>query len=167
MAYCNIDNSRVLVCSGYLDIAKPVVQDWLSKVVKYAEDKDSELLIGVDTNCHSNLFGDETNKRGYDLEEFIIENGLAVENTGTIPTFETIRANRRMATCIDATLTRDLGDKISNWKVDQTYNGSDHNTITFEIETSEKRRLKAETGKKGIGEHLLVESEAKNSMNQI
>ena len=97
-----------LLCSGHLDITQPVVQDWLSNVVKYAENKDLELLIGVDTNYHSNLFGEETNKRGYDLEEFIIKNGLAVENTGTIPTFETIRANRRMATCIDATLTRDL-----------------------------------------------------------
>ena len=94
----------------------------MSKVVKYAENKDSELLVGADTNCHSNLFGEETNKRGYELEEFIIENGLAVENSGTFPTFETIRANKRMATCIDATLTRDLGDRISNWKVDQTYN---------------------------------------------
>ena len=67
VAYCNIDNSRILVCSGYLDITQPVVQDWLNKVVKYAESKDSELLIGVDTNCHSNLFGKETNKRGYEL----------------------------------------------------------------------------------------------------
>ena len=57
VVYCNIDNSRILICSGYLDITQPVVQDWLSKVVKYAENKDSELLIGVDTNCHSNLRG--------------------------------------------------------------------------------------------------------------
>ena len=54
-----------------------------------------------------------------------------------------------MATCIDATLTRDLGDKISNWKVDQTYNGSDHNTITFEIETSEKEATKSRNWEKG------------------
>ena len=54
-----------------------------------------------------------------------------------------------MATCIDATLTRDLGDKISNWKVDQTYNGSDHNTITFEIVTSEKKTTKSRNWEKG------------------
>ena len=78
VAYCNIDNTRILVCSGYLDIKQPVVQEWMNEVVQYTESKDSELLIGVDTNCHSILFGEETNKRGYELEEFIIENGLAV-----------------------------------------------------------------------------------------
>ena len=98
----------MLICSGYLDITQPVVQDWLSKVVKYAESKDSELLIGMDTNCHSNLFGEDTNKRGRDFEDFVIENALAIENVGTVPTFETIRAGKRMATCIDVTLTRDI-----------------------------------------------------------
>ena len=64
MAYCNINNSKMLICSGYLDITQPVVQDWLSKVVKYAESKDSELLIGMDTNCHSNLFNEEFHEPG-------------------------------------------------------------------------------------------------------
>ena len=27
VAYCNIDNTRILVCSGYLDITQPVQQD--------------------------------------------------------------------------------------------------------------------------------------------
>ena len=54
-----------------------------------------------------------------------------------------------MATCIDAMLTRDLGDKISNWKVDQNYNGSDHNTIIFEILASEKKMTKTRNWEKG------------------
>ena len=49
----------------------------MSKVVSYAENKDVELILGVDTNCHSNLFGEDTNKRGSELEEFVLY-GLSV-----------------------------------------------------------------------------------------
>ena len=45
VAYCNIDNKRILVCSGYLDITQPVLQDWMDKVVKYADSKLSLIHI--------------------------------------------------------------------------------------------------------------------------
>ena len=133
----------------YLDINKAVVQEWLDKIIKYATDKEVELMIGADTNCHSNLFGEDTNKRGRDFEEFVIENALEIENIGTIPTFETIRAGKKMATCIDVTMTRDMDDKICNWRVDQAYNGSDHNTITFGIRTEKQEETKSRNWDKG------------------
>ena len=107
-----------------------------------------EIIIGADTNCHSNLFGEDTNKRGRDLEEFIIENAIAIENVGTIPTFDTIRAGKRL-TLTDVTMTRDMDDKINNWRVDQTYNGSDHNTITFEINSEKHEGIKSRNWDKG------------------
>ena len=70
------------------------------------------IIIGADTNCHSNLFGEDTNKRGRDFEEFVIENALAIENVGT-------------------------------------YNGSDHNTITFEIKTEKQEEIKSRNWDKG------------------
>ena len=106
-------------------------------------------MIGADTNCHSNLFGEDTNKRGKDFEEFVIENALAIENIGTVPTFETIRAGKKMATCIDVTMTRDMDDKIYSWRVDQAYNGSDHNTITFEIKSEKQEDTKSRNWDKG------------------
>ena len=48
-----------------------------------------------------------------------------------------------MATCIDVTMTRDMDDKITNWWVDQAYNGSDHNTITFEIKAEKQEEIKS------------------------
>ena len=66
-----------------MDITKPVEQDFIKRILTYSENKGLELVIGVDTNCHSQLFGDSTNKRGLDLEEIIIESGLVVENLGT------------------------------------------------------------------------------------
>ena len=95
VAYCTINKTRILICSIYLDINKAVVQEWLDKIIKYATDKEVELIIGADTNCHSNLFGEDTNKRGRDFEEFVIENALAIKNVGTVPTFETIRAGKK------------------------------------------------------------------------
>ena len=87
-----------------MDITKPVEQDFIKNILTFAENKNSELIIGVDTNCHSKLFGESTNKRGFDLEEPIIESGLDAESLGTKPTYETIRGNKLIQTCIDATL---------------------------------------------------------------
>ena len=88
-----------------------------------------------DTNCHSELFGPDTNKRGEKLDEFIFEYGLKVENIGMIPTFE----NARSASCIDATLTMgNIG--VREWRVSQDFNGSDHRMITFCIDTNTEPR---------------------------
>ena len=71
----------------------------------------SEMCIRDSTNSHSTIYGKDTNSRGKDMEEFIIDNGLSVENIGKIPTFETIRGNLKMATCIDVTLSQGLDVK--------------------------------------------------------
>ena len=116
-----------------MDITKPVEEDFIKNIFTFAENKNLELIIGVDTNCHSKLFGESMNKRGLDLEELIIESGLDVENLGTEPTYETIRGNKLIQTCIDSTLSRNTEGKITNWEINREYNGSDHNTITFKL----------------------------------
>ena len=50
-----------LIVSLYMDITKPVDQDFIKNIFTYAENKSLELIIGVDTNCHSKLFGESTN----------------------------------------------------------------------------------------------------------
>ena len=79
------------------------------------------------------MFGPDSNRRGLDLEEVILSDGLRVENIGMMPTYETIRGNKLIRTYIDVTLSRDLDGKITSWSVDNTYNGSDHNTILFKL----------------------------------
>ena len=90
------------------------------------------ILAGVDSNAHSELYGPDTNHRGKVFEEFLLGKGLVVENVGMVPTFRATRAQ----SCIDVTLSKNLGDSVKNWKVDQAYNGSDHATITFDINTN-------------------------------
>ena len=94
------------------------------------EDRNGKLIIAMDTNAHSQLYGTETNKRGEEMEDIIFSHGLYVENLGTIPTFETTRGGCYMASHVDVTLSR--GDiQILGWHVDRGYNASDHNTITW------------------------------------
>ena len=87
----------------------------------------------MDSNAHSELYGVETNSRGEDLESFIINNALFVENVGTEPTFAAMRGERKIESIIDVTISRGLSNMIQDWRVSQEFNGSDHNTIEFTL----------------------------------
>ena len=60
--------------------------------------------LAADTNCHSTIFGPNTNKRGEQLEIFIAKFKLNIENNCHTPTYE----SRGAKTCIDITLTTRL-----------------------------------------------------------
>ena len=79
------------------------------------------------------MYGPISNERGDALDEFIVGQGLMVENVGVTPTFQARRQASNIATFIDVTLTRRLNDRIRNWRVDCDFNGSDHNTLLFEL----------------------------------
>lgn len=85
----------------------------------------------MDSNAHSEIFGPDTNQRGELLEDFLFTNALTVHNEITIPTFEVIRNNKIISSYIDVTISNGLN--IQNWTVDPTFNGSDHNTIKFNL----------------------------------
>ena len=110
-----------------MDILKPVISDTIKRAVTYASNNDFALIIGCDSNTHSFLYGNDSNKRGEDLEEFITQSGLRGENIGSTPTFQTSRAS----SCIDVTLTKGVPGRLNNWRVNTDYNGSDHHTILF------------------------------------
>ena len=108
----------------------PFVKDWVQDIIDYANDKGYALLLGIDSNCHSTLYGLETNRRGEELEDFIAKNRLYVENIGTTPTFNT----KWGTSIIDITLSSHMAMSVKNWQVSQEYNGSDHNSIEFELD---------------------------------
>ena len=98
--------------------------------VKYAEDKGLGIIIAAETNCHSSIFGPTTNKRGEQLELFIVRYKLHVENNSHIPRYE----SRGAATCIDITLTARLGASVMDWQVNKAFNSSNHNSIEYKLE---------------------------------
>jgi hypothetical protein len=101
------------------------------------DDKNLPLLIGADSNAHSTLFGStENNRRGDEFEELIMEQLLKVENLGNSPTFVAPRGRTWAESHIDVTLTKNLKDNILDWRVDPSFNGSDHKTIYFQLCTN-------------------------------
>ena len=128
--HTKIENQETLVVSSYLDINNDeVITKELEEMLAFATRKGWAVLMGMDSNCHSVIYGLETNSRGEKLEEFLAETGLEVENVGKDPTYES-RGNR---TRIDITLTKGSRFDVLDWEVDRRYNASDHNTIKFRI----------------------------------
>ena len=134
VALMKIGGQNTVVVSLYLDIKSSVQPDWLDDLMAMIDKKGYPVIIGVDSNAHSSLFGPDNNARGNDFEDFVLQYGLNIENIGTKPTFEIRRGNQLVQTHIDVTLSRGLSaSAIRNWRVSQDYNASDHNTILFEI----------------------------------
>ena len=141
-ALATIQGKRTLIVSVYLDINKQATPPWLINVVNLASTKQWPIIMGIDTNAHSCLYGPDTNNRGLDIEDFISSHHLQVENFGLAPTFEVRRGDNHIQTHIDVTLTRDLTCCVQNWHVSRDYNGSDHNTILFQLADPDQEQVK-------------------------
>ncbi len=132
---CTLCTSEGLVylASAYWDIlSNESFLSKLGKVAQLANEKKAPLIIGMDSNAHSILWGcKDSDRRGKDLEDFILNQGLYVENVGNEPTFETCRAK----SIIDVTLTNARGNNIVfDWKVDkESVSMSDHKYILYGI----------------------------------
>ena len=117
-----------MIASIYLDRNNEVVQPWQRKIMEYRQHKGYAMSIAAYSNCHSTLFGHETNKRGEILEEFFTTNRPFLENQG--------RNCSTGRSIIDITLTMRLAVTVNNWRVaDKEINFSDHNSIYFELKT--------------------------------
>lgn len=141
---------RLLLSSIYMDIKKPVEQGIYKKLMDYAKNKSYDMLMGIDTNAHSHLFSRDSNKRGEDLEDWIMANDLKLENIGMTPTFDTFRDGKRLCSVIDITLSKSSKpDLVTDWHVDTGYNGSDHKTIKMKIEGRNPEQMKIRRWNKG------------------
>ena len=96
----------------------------------------------MDSNAHSCLYGTDTNSRGEELELFLINYGLILENIGTKPTFRATRGDEVFETTIDVTITGHMTERIKNWRVLDDYNGSDHRTIRYQLNDVVTRKEK-------------------------
>ena len=143
-ALVTLHGKRTMLVSLYMDIKKPVRSPHLDALLNMAHQKGFPVIMGVDSNAHSCLYGPDNNMRGDEMEDLIIQHGLRVENTGLVPTFETRRGPNLIQTHIDVTLTRDLHFDITDWRVSREYNASDHNTVLFEVaeETRHPQRIR-------------------------
>ena len=128
-----------IISSIYLDIEQPTIMTKFRELVKYSKDFKMPLICGLDCNAHSPLWGSyETNERGENLEDFIFEQGLYVENVGATPTW-TRRGSRDQI--LDITLTLNIRERISDWHVLPENSLSDHKLIYFKVDEPTKGKI--------------------------
>ena len=142
VALLDTARGKIILASVYLDYDEPVVQPWLELLMKYIDDKKLPSLLAFDCNAHSRLYGQDTNNRGKDFEEFILNHNLKVENRGDATTFHAFRCGENIDSVIGVTLSKRLVP-ILNWRVhEMSFNGSDHHTITWSLPIALKTRPK-------------------------
>ena len=130
------ETTKAYFCSVYLDITINAHPPTLTTLVQHCATNGHKLVIGMDSNAHSVLCGNETNGRGEWLEEFILDSDLIVENQGLKPTF----IGRQTSTIIDITLT--LNTELNNWKVTDEVTLSDHTLIRFNLNVTQPKPCK-------------------------
>ena len=124
-----IEGQATMLCSAYLDINKEVWPDILQNLTAHCRRKRIKLVLGLDCNAHSALWGcDTSNGRGDDLDERIIQNGLFVHNVGTTPTF----SSHLGESIIDITLSTSPS-MVTGWTVSDDPSLSDHRIVEFQV----------------------------------
>lgn len=126
-----INDFQFIIASAYFphgDDCEPpprAVRD----LARHCEEKGIEFVVGCDANSHNILWGStDTNDRGQNILDFIIENNLTIYNTGGEYTFQT--KNRKEV--LD--LTFGSIKCLTDWEVSNEVSFSDHKYIDFSID---------------------------------
>ena len=127
---CYMNNTNRYFASIYLDIHKETVDNFLTKIADFFTATKANAILGIDSNAHSVLWGeDETNPRGEALEEFIMSYNITLLNKGKTPTFVTSRSS----SIIDISLVFGNSADIDSWEVITEHQFSDHRMISFRV----------------------------------
>lgn len=133
----------IVVCSAYFpgdrNADMPPTKE-VRELVAFCRRKNFHLIVGCDANSHHTAWGStDINQRGESLFNFLLGEGLMVNNLGSEPTFVT--KNQRQV--LDLTISSNyLSTKISKWMVSSEPSCSDHRIIQFEIAAGEKHVVK-------------------------
>ena len=131
------DNTKrqILIVSSYLDITNgDVIGNVLEKIIEFSRVEKIPIIIGMDSNSHSTLWGcDVNNSRGDKLEEWIIQSNLSIVNSGNEKTYVAPTGS----SIIDITLiSSEMLPLVKNWRVDLEHNFSDHRKIIYRVDFS-------------------------------
>ena len=101
---CVIGNKQTLIISAYLDINLSVRSDALIDILEYRQEKRLGLILAIDSNADSTLWGHANNTRGTLMTDIISEYGLFLQNVGKEYTYD----SQLGKSVIDLTLTCNL-----------------------------------------------------------
>jgi len=160
-----IEGTQTYVSSVYLDITIPTRNQKMVDMIDRCENEGIALILGMDSNSHSVLWGcQESNTRGVEMEDLIAEKNLRVVNVGITPTFKTCRAE----SIIDVTLMNSTAMsklEVEEWRVvKDPPSFSDHRYIEFRVgKYTPKQRSYRNLNKTDWGEfQKIVATEVKN-----
>ena len=139
----NLHNKEeeIFIVSSYQDIKFNEVVNNLKECLDRATQQKKPILLGIDSNAHSQLWNcDTTNHRGKTFEETIASNSLFVCNVGKQNTY----CSAIGKSIIDITLVSStLVERILEWKVNGKNTLSDHKLITFSLTIEKQKTAKA------------------------
>ena len=116
-----LEEKKTVILSVYLDITKEAVPDHLRKAIEYCKQKRFSILVGIDSNAHSDVWGYSNNKRGNELVDYIVQEGLELHNKGREYTYECSTGR----SIINLTLSWNLKTGLNGSKVSKDLNHSD------------------------------------------
>ena len=122
---------ELIICSSYQDITFPEVINNIDQCVEHSKRVNKNIIIGTDSNAHSQLWMSESaNSRGEVFEDFITLNDLFVCNIGNKYTYDCATGQ----SIIDVTIvSTPIVDRIENWKIHDKDYLSDHKLISFNL----------------------------------
>ena len=85
VALVKIAGVQTIIISLYLDIKMEVQPPWLDDLMDMIDKKKFPIIMGIDSNAHSALYGPTNNARGNAFEDFIMQYGMKVENQAHYP----------------------------------------------------------------------------------
>ena len=120
---------ETIITAAYQDIKNNHVVYNIDNCLEKASNLNKPIILGIDSNAHSQLWQCETtNQRGQVFEETIATYGIYVCNTGKKDTYSSTIGK----SIIDITLVSStLVDMVSQWYVSDKSTFSDHKLITF------------------------------------
>jgi len=124
-----VDLGDIYICSVYLDGNVMDLPEALTKLLQEAG--DMPIIIGMDSNCHSGMWGDKkTDAWGKWLETVLFQNNLVIANIGDMPTFVTsiVSAVIDLMVCTPSIL-----NQIRDWHVNPEDQESDHRRLEFDL----------------------------------
>ncbi len=139
---CKAQKKTIYVASCYLDILGSAPSEELDRLVEYCQRNKVPLIVGIDSNAHSTTWGEtSTNRRGGDLDEWLMRRNLHIMNKGRVPTF--YPENGAKSTIIDITITNDLAvHLVENWKVKlEEVSLSDHRIISYSFQSPLRKEV--------------------------
>ncbi len=157
---------NIYVASSYLDIADPAPSMELDRLTKFCKDKNIPLILGIDANAHSTMWGEElTNRRGGMMEEWLTQQGLQLMNRGRTPTF--CPENGTRSTIIDITVANAAAaNLIADWKVNlEEASLSDHRMISYVVQDQVNKEIKLHRNLKKVKWAKFKEALQKISMD--